>query len=217
MNPVIRALEAATGIRSSARPRGMIGTPSGRCRQSRCSLHRPVTAERAIRAGSIADVPCICNNGRAGTIDGRQSFLPVGAPAVNSGVPRGRGHSLSGAVAASRSCSACSAAWALAAARVRAARSSSPAADRPPGSSGMLRPSVGNRLTAVRWPPAALSGVFSTSACTWATVMLSRASTSRHRLNPRRVGSGRYWTVRARAPRGSGARPQSEPVSEIRR
>ena len=133
----------------------MLGTQSGRCRQSRCSLHRPVTAERAIRAGSIADVPCICNNGRAGTIDGRQSFLPVGAPAVNSGVPRGRGHSLSGAAAASRSCSACSAAWVLAAARVRAARSSSPAAARPPGSSGMLRPSVGNRLTAVRWPPAA--------------------------------------------------------------
>ena len=131
---------------------------------------------------------------------GRQPFLPVGAPAVNSGVQRGRGHSLYGAVAASRSCFACSAAWELAAARVRAARSNSPTGALPPGSSGMLRPSVGNRLTAVRWPPAALSGGYSTSAGTWATVMLSRASTTRHRLNPRRVGSGRDWTVRASAP-----------------
>ena len=79
-----------------------------------------------------------------------------------------------------------------------------PAEARPPGSSGMLRPAVGNRLTAVRWPPAALSGGFSTSACTWATVMLSRASTTRHRLNPRLVGSGRYWTVRASALAGQG-------------
>ena len=44
-------------------------------------------------------MPYICNNGRAGTIDGRQSFLPVGAPAVNSGVQLGRVHSLSGAAA----------------------------------------------------------------------------------------------------------------------
>ena len=68
----------------------------------------------------------------------------------------------------------------------------------------VLRPAVGNRLTAVRWPPAALSGGFSTSACTWATVMLSRASTTRHRLNPRLVGSGRYWMVRASALAGQG-------------
>ena len=167
-------------------------------------LHRPLTAERAIRAGSIPNLPYICNKGGAGTVYGRQPFLPVGAPAVNSGVQRGRGHSLYGAVAASRSCFACSAAWELAAARVRAARSNSPTGALPPGSSGMLRPSVGNRLTAVRWPPAALSGGFSTSACTWATVMLSRASTTRHRLNPRLVGSGRYWTVRASALAGQG-------------
>ena len=37
----------------------------------------PVTSEREIRAGTIADVPYICNNGRAGTADGRQPFLPV--------------------------------------------------------------------------------------------------------------------------------------------
>ena len=67
-------------------------------------LHRPLTAERAIRAGSIPDLPYICNKGGAGTVYGRQPFLPVGAPAVNSGVQRGRGHSLYGAVAASRSC-----------------------------------------------------------------------------------------------------------------
>ena len=44
-------------------------------------------------------MPYICNNGRAGTVDGRQPFLPVGAPAVNSGVQLGRVHSLSGAAA----------------------------------------------------------------------------------------------------------------------
>ena len=34
--------------------------------------------------------------------------------------------------------------------------------------------------------------------------MLSRASTTRHRLNPRLVGSGRHWTVRAKAPEDPG-------------
>ena len=62
-------------------------------------LHRPLTAERAIRAGSIPDLPYICNKGGAGTVYGRQPFLPVGAPAVNSGVQLGRVHSLSGAAA----------------------------------------------------------------------------------------------------------------------
>ena len=39
-------------------------------------LHRPVTSERAIRAGPIADMLCICNNGRGGAVDGRQPSLP---------------------------------------------------------------------------------------------------------------------------------------------
>ena len=38
-----------------------------------------------MRAGSISDVPYVCNNGRDGAVDGRQPFLPVGVPAVNSG------------------------------------------------------------------------------------------------------------------------------------
>ena len=49
------------------------------------SLHRPITSERAMRAGPISDVPYVCNNGRAVAVDGRQPFLPVGVPAVNSG------------------------------------------------------------------------------------------------------------------------------------
>ena len=48
-------------------------------------LHRPVTSERALRAGPVADVPYICNNGRGVAVDGHQPFLPVGATAVNSG------------------------------------------------------------------------------------------------------------------------------------
>ena len=55
--------------------------------------------------------------GPAGAVDGRQSFLRVGAPAVNSGVQLGRVHSLCGAAAASRRCSAFSAAWKLTAVR----------------------------------------------------------------------------------------------------
>ena len=49
------------------------------------SLHRPVTSECAMRADSISDVPYVCNNGRDGAVEGRQPFLPVGVPAVNSG------------------------------------------------------------------------------------------------------------------------------------
>ena len=164
--------------------------PTGSHRVSRwqLSLHRPLTSERAIRAGPISDVPYVCNNGRDGAVDGRQPFLPVGVPAVNSGSVAGA-TSLSGAVAASRSRWACSAVWELAVARVRAARSRSPAAARAPGSSGMLRSYVWNRLTAVRRASAACNGGFSTSVCTWATIMLSRAPTTRHRLNPRRIGT----------------------------
>ena len=40
-----------------------------------------------------------CNKGRVGTVDGRQPFLSVGAPAVNSGVQLGWVHSLCGAAA----------------------------------------------------------------------------------------------------------------------
>ena len=64
----------------------------------------------------MSDVPYVCNNGCAVAVDGRQPFLPVGIPAVNSGSVLGN-YSLSGAVA-----------------RVRAARSRSAAAgSRRPG------------------------------------------------------------------------------------
>ena len=90
-------------------------------------------------------------------------------------------------------------------ARVRAARSRSAAAARAPGSSGMLRSSVWNRLTAVRRASAACNGGFSTSVCTWATVMLSRAPTTRHRLNPRRIGTRSLLDGPGVSPSGSGA------------
>ena len=60
-------------------------TVSHRVSRWQLSLHRPVTSERAIGAGPISDVPYVCNNGRDGAVDGRQPFLPVGVPAVNSG------------------------------------------------------------------------------------------------------------------------------------
>ena len=60
-------------------------TVSHRVSLCQLSLHRPVTLERAIGAGSISDVAYVCNKGRAVAVDGRQPFLPVGVPAVNSG------------------------------------------------------------------------------------------------------------------------------------
>ena len=111
-------------------------------------------------AGFIPDVRYVCNNGRAGAVAGRQPFPPVGAPAVNSGVQSGRGHSLSGAAAASCSPLACSG----------------------PGA-GLLR-----HAAALCWESSdrgvvgsgCLQGGPSTSVCAWATVMPSRASTTRH-------------------------------------
>ena len=116
---------------ATARPWGLHGTQSGRTRSAagvnhvaacgftsglpvaagRQCLPRPVTSERAVRAGPVADMPCIWNNGRGGAVDGRQPSLPVGATAVIPGLQRGRGHPLSGAVAASRTCFPCSAVW----------------------------------------------------------------------------------------------------------
>ena len=91
---------------------------------------------------------------------GVSHFRPVGAPAVNMGVQSGRGHSLSGAVAASRSPLACNG----------------------PGA-GLLR-----HAAALCWESSdrgvvgagCRHGGPSTSVCAWATVMPSRASTTRH-------------------------------------
>ena len=48
------------------------------------SLPVPETPERTIRAGSISDVPHVCDGGLPARRDGRQPFLPAGASAVNS-------------------------------------------------------------------------------------------------------------------------------------
>ena len=133
-----------------------IGPPVAAGRQC---LHRPVTSERAIRAGPVADMPCICNNGRGGAVDGRQPSLPVGATAVNPGLQRGRGHPLlvlwrpPAAVFPAALCGS----WPR---HGSAARASSSAAARVRGSSGTPRPSAGNRVNPVRFPPAAFSGAF---------------------------------------------------------
>ena len=171
VNTIVPVSEVATGLRRPLGPGGFMELSQAELSQAagvnhvsacgftsglpvatgRKCLHRPVTSERALRAGPVADVPYICNNGRGGAVDGRQPFLPVGATAVNSGLQRGRGHSRSGAVAASLSCFSCSAVWELAAARAW-------------GSSGMLRPSAGHLVNAVvnavRCPSAVFSGAF---------------------------------------------------------
>ena len=157
-------------------------------------LHRPVTSERALRAGPVADVPYICNNGRGGAVDGRQPFLPVGATAVNSGLQRGRGHSRSGAVAASLSCFSCSAVWELAAAWVS-------------GPDKLIRrgPGVGvlRNASALCWTPCergcergavsvgCVQRGFSTSACTWAPVVTGRSG--RQPLRIRGLTAGREF------------------------
>ena len=170
------------------------------------SLRWPITSEREIRAGPISDVPQICNNSCASVVDGRQPFLPVGFPAVSSGFQGGWDCSQSGAVAAGSSRLACRAAWERAALEVRAARITAalPVCSRggflplPRTSRNALAMSWA-RLNAVRQAPAASSRGFSPfhPVCTWATVMLSRAATTRHWLNLRRVGSGRDCAVRA--------------------
>ena len=186
VNTIIPVSEAATGLRRPLGPEGFmelsqaagvnhgislrfhIAVPGGRWQ---VSLPLPVTPERAIWAGSIPDVPRVCANGLPARRMGVNHSCRLGATAVNSGLQSGRGHSLSGAAAASRSCFPCSAVWELAAAWVRADRISSSPAARARGFSGMPRPPAGNRVNAVRWLPAAFSGGFSTSACIWAPVV----------------------------------------------
>ena len=97
----------------------------------------------------------------------------LGVPAVNSGIHGRPGCCLCGAVAEVR------------AARITAAL---PVCARGGGR---------NPPRASRNASAARSRGFSTSVCTRAAVMLSRASTTRRRLNLRRVGSGRDCAVRA--------------------
>ena len=194
VNTLVPASEAATGLRRPLGPGGLHGTESGRTRSAagvnhvaacgftsglpvaagRQCLHRPVTSERAVRAGPVADMPCIWNNGRGGTVDGRQPSLPVGATAVIPGLQRGRRDSLSGAVAASRSCFPCSAVWELAAAWVSG-----------PGKLIRCGPGAGvlRHSSALCWKPGEPGAVsagcvqrgFSTSACTWAPVVAGRS------------------------------------------
>ena len=122
VNTIVPVSEVATGLR---RPLG----PGGFMELSQAELSQ---AELSQAAGVNHVSAC-----------GFTSGLPVGATAVNSGLQRGRGHSRSGAVAASLSCFSCSAVW---------------------GSSGMLRPSAGHLVNAVvnavRCPSAAFSGAF---------------------------------------------------------
>ena len=147
-------------------------------------------------------MPCICNNGRGGAVDGRQPSLPVGATAVIPGLQRGRGHPLSGAVAASRSCFSCGAVWDLAAAWV-----SGPGKliRRGPGA-GVLRHS-----SVLCWKPGEPGAVsagcvqrgFSTSACTWAPVVAGRSG--RQPLRVRGLTQAGNWRLGWRANHSAGA------------
>ena len=177
VNTVVPVLEAATGFQESARPAGFaelrqaaegkpwfirgfhIGVPGGRWR---LSLHLPGTWERAMWAGFIPDVRYVCNNGRAGAVAGRQPFPPSGCPGGEFW-----GFRVAGATPG------------LALRRPPAARWPATARARAGLLSDMLRPSVGNRLTAAWWAGWRHGGL-STSVCAWATVMPSRASTTRH-------------------------------------
>ena len=214
VNTIVPVSEVATGLRRPLGPGGFmelsqaeLSQASGVNHVSACGftsglpvatgrkcLHRPVTSERALRAGPVADVPYICNNGRGGAVDGRQPFLPVGATAVNSGLQRGRGHSRSGAVAASLSCFSCSAVWELAAAWVS-------------GPNKIIRrgPGVGvlRNASALCWTPCergcergavsvgCVQRGFSTSACTWAPVVTGRSG--RQPLRIRGLTAGREF------------------------
>ena len=221
VNTIVPVSEVATGLRRPLGPGGFMELSQAELSQAagvnhvsacgftsglpvatgRKCLHRPVTSERALRAGPVADVPYICNNGRGGAVDGRQPFLdgrqpllPVGATAVNSGLQRGRGHSRSGAVAASLSCFSCSAVWELAAAWVS-------------GPDKLIRrgPGVGvlRNASALCWTPCergcergavsvgCVQRGFSTSACTWAPVVTGRSG--RQPLRIRGLTAGREF------------------------
>ena len=93
-------------------PPGGAGIPQGW--QGRVMQPQPGSGERSpprdawnsvrpLQAMLVQSAPArnfgTCNKGRAGAVDGRQPFLPVGAPAVNSGVQLGWVHSLCGAAA----------------------------------------------------------------------------------------------------------------------
>ena len=98
VNTIVPVSEVATGLRRPLGPGGFMELSQAELSQAagvnhvsacgftsglpvatgRKCLHRPVTSERALRAGPVADVPYICNNGRGGAVDGRQPFLPVG-------------------------------------------------------------------------------------------------------------------------------------------
>ena len=214
VNTIVPVSEVATGLRRPLGPGGFMELSQAELSQAagvnhvsacgftsglpvatgRKCLHRPVTSERALRAGPVADVPYICNNGRGGAVDGRQPFLPVGATAVNSELQRGRGHSRSGAVAASLSCFSCSAVWELAAAWVS-------------GPDKIIRrgPGVGvlRNASALCWTPCergcergavsvgCVQRGFSTSACTWAPVVTGRSG--RQPLRIRGLTAGREF------------------------
>ena len=162
-------------------------TVSHRVSRWQQSLHRPVTSERAIRAGPISDVPYVCNNGRDGAVDGRQPFLPVGVPAVNSGSVAGAAPCLAlwRPPAAGGPVALCGS-WCS-----KGRGSPEPLRCRGSGAGFLRHASVLCLEPSYRGAEGVrcLQRGFSTSVCTWATVMLSRAPTTRHRLNPRRIGT----------------------------
>ena len=120
------------------------------------------------------DMPCICNNGRGGAVDGRQPSLPVGATAVIPGLQRGRATPClvlwrpPAAVFPAALCGS----WSRHGSAARAS-----CIRRGPGA-GVLRHS-----SALCWKPGEPGAVsagcvqrgFSTSACTWAPVVIGRS------------------------------------------
>ena len=187
VNTIVPASQAGTGLQSPLGPGRLMGL-SGRTQSaagvnhvSACGftsglpvavvaqcLHRAVTSERAIRAGPIADMPCICNNGRGGAPDGAVGAIPAGGcHGRESGASAWLGPFPVWSCCGLPQLFSCSAAWKLAAAWVSGLDD---LLRRGPGSVVPRHswPSAGNRVNVVRFPSGAFTRGFSTSACTWA-------------------------------------------------
>ena len=102
VNTIVPVSEVATGLRRPLGPGGFMELSQAELSQAagvnhvsacgftsglpvatgRKCLHRPVTSERALRAGPVADVPYICNNGRGVVGDGLLYRLDLLLPGV---------------------------------------------------------------------------------------------------------------------------------------
>ena len=183
VNTIVPVSEVATGLR---RPLG----PGGFMELSQAELSQAAGVNHVSACGFTSGLP---------VATGRKCLhRPVTSEralrAVNSGLQRGRGHSRSGAVAASLSCFSCSVVWELAAAWVS-------------GPDKLIRrgPGVGvlRNASALCWTPCergcergavsvgCVQRGFSTSACTWAPVVTGRSG--RQPLRIRGLTAGREF------------------------